>query len=290
MEVNKVTKVESQKRRKDRVNVYLNGEYAFSCSAEIVYKYNIKSGISIDLEELKEIVYEENYLDAKNQALKTIEKAYKTEKEMRDSLLKKGYLITVIDKVIEFLKEYGFVNDEKFTEMYIHDKIKSSGRNKIKYALIKKGISEDLLVRKLNDISCLLEEETAGNLALKKYNILEKSEKNQIKKLKKIADYLMRNGYNYEIVESIVNKLKQLQADSNETNKEESIVDQEADLKKIYDIGVKRYEILIKSEKNSAKLYKKLCEYLLRRGYSWEQVKIAVRNIIDDEFEGGEFT
>jgi regulatory protein len=34
----KITKIEIQKRNKERVNLFLDGEYAFSISAELVYK------------------------------------------------------------------------------------------------------------------------------------------------------------------------------------------------------------------------------------------------------------
>ena len=37
-----ITKVEVQKNNKNRVNVYVDEEYAFSCAAEVVYKYDLK--------------------------------------------------------------------------------------------------------------------------------------------------------------------------------------------------------------------------------------------------------
>lgn len=43
-----ITKVEIQKRNKDRVNVYINHEFAFACSAELVYIHNIEKGKSVD--------------------------------------------------------------------------------------------------------------------------------------------------------------------------------------------------------------------------------------------------
>lgn len=39
-----ITKVEVQKNNKNRVNVYVDEEYAFSCAAEVVYKYDLKKG------------------------------------------------------------------------------------------------------------------------------------------------------------------------------------------------------------------------------------------------------
>ena len=88
---NIITKVEVQKNNKNRVNVYVDDEYVFSCDAELVYKYDLKKQKSIQLEELKEIIADDNYIKAKNMALRYIERAYKTEKEMKDKLINKGY-------------------------------------------------------------------------------------------------------------------------------------------------------------------------------------------------------
>ena len=39
-----ITKIETQKRN-DRVNIYIDGEFAFGLMAEIQYKYNLSEGI-----------------------------------------------------------------------------------------------------------------------------------------------------------------------------------------------------------------------------------------------------
>ena len=40
--MNIITKIEVRKRNKERVNIYIDEEYAFSISAELVYKENLK--------------------------------------------------------------------------------------------------------------------------------------------------------------------------------------------------------------------------------------------------------
>ena len=79
---NIITKIEIQKRNKDRVNIYLNGEFAFACSSELVYYHNLKNGMVVDLKKLSEIVEEDNYIKGKNSALKILEKSFKTERNV----------------------------------------------------------------------------------------------------------------------------------------------------------------------------------------------------------------
>lgn len=52
-------------------------------------------------------------------------KTYKTEKELRDKLTEKGFEEDTIKRAIEFLKEYNLLNDEKYAEMYIKDRLRS---------------------------------------------------------------------------------------------------------------------------------------------------------------------
>lgn len=120
--MNIITKIEVQKRNKDRVNIYIDEEYAFSVSAELVYKENLKVKTVVEYEQLKRVIDEENYMKCKNSALKIIERNYKTKKEIEDKLLQKGYDQKSIDRAIDFLQEYKLQDDNSYTKMYISDR------------------------------------------------------------------------------------------------------------------------------------------------------------------------
>ena len=202
-----ITKIEIQKNNSDRVNIFIDDEFSFSCSLELVYKYKLERGKQVKQEELFKLEENEKYLNCKKDALKCIERTNKSEKELIDKLLSKGHDENIIYKVIEFMKNYNFVNDEKFTESYIKDKMKQSGSNKIKYSLIQKGISEELIQDKLNELLCDNEKLFALELGKKKLNSLTKSESDERKIYKKLSDYLLRKGYKWEEVKEIVKEL-----------------------------------------------------------------------------------
>ena len=116
--MSKITKIEAQKRTKDRVNIYIDEAYAFSVSAELVYREGLRKDLVINEEKLKEVVKEDNIIKCKNTALRIVERSYKTEKEIKEKLFEKGYEKDEIDKTLEFLSEYKFINDEAYTKMY----------------------------------------------------------------------------------------------------------------------------------------------------------------------------
>lgn len=275
-----ITKIEVQKKNKERVSIFIEGSYAFSCSAQLIYTHGLKASKAVDLEQLKEIVNEDNYLKCKNDALKAIEKSYKSEKEVSDKLLKKEYDEKIIARAMEFLKSYNFINDEQFAMLYIKEKIKSQGKNKIKFSLLKKGIDEAIIAEKLKEVDDEFEAKTALILTEKKYKILCKSEKDNRKIYSKLWDYLLRNGYDKEIIDEALNKVV------NSVQAETVYEEKETDFEELHRLAEKRYAVLIKSEDDARKLYKKLADYLMRRGYEWQDIKKVLKAVVNNsEFE-----
>lgn len=199
-----ITKIEIQKKNKERVNIYLDEEYAFSISAELVYKENLKVKDVVDIEKLKSVADKESYLRCKNSALKIIERSYKTEKEVIEKLQMKGYEQNHIEASIEFLKEYKFLNDDYYAEAFIKDKLDSKGSQRIKQDLIKKGIPRDKIEEKLEGIDKIAEKNTARVLANKKLRIIQKSENDTYKISGKLYRFLISKGYTYDVVKEVV--------------------------------------------------------------------------------------
>ena len=51
----KITKIAVQEKDKTRCNVFLDGEYAFSLSAESVFKLHLKKGEELTEKQIKEL-------------------------------------------------------------------------------------------------------------------------------------------------------------------------------------------------------------------------------------------
>ena len=202
-----ITEISVQKKNKNRCNIYIDNVFAFGVSNELIYKENLKVGMIVDEEKLKKIAYEENLINCKETALKIIERSYKTKKEMTKRLLEKGYALEEINETLKFLEEYNFINDESYTKAFINDRTKTQGKQKIKYALKNKGVSDEIIEEELSKLDMEKEKENANILALKKYNILIKRESDKYKLKEKIIRFLISRGYNYEVAKDAVNEI-----------------------------------------------------------------------------------
>jgi len=84
-----ITKVEIQKNNKQKVNIYVDGEYYDKLYLDTCVKYSIKSGLEIDKARLDSIIEESNKHLALNSTVKYISSALKTKKQIKDYLKKK---------------------------------------------------------------------------------------------------------------------------------------------------------------------------------------------------------
>ncbi|MBW6410063.1 recombination regulator RecX [Clostridium weizhouense] len=203
----KITKLEFQKRNKERVNVFLDDEYAFSISAELIYKEGIKLKDEVDFEKLKILAYKDQLMKCRETAIRIIEKSHKTEKQVREKLILKGYEEEAIEKAIDFLKQYNYLNDEYYTQLFVKEKLKSQGSNKIKYSLIQKGISKEIIEEELNNVNIENEKSIAINLAQRKIVTIKKSENDKYKISNKLYRFLLSKGYGYDIVNEVVKEV-----------------------------------------------------------------------------------
>ncbi|GKX66061.1 recombination regulator RecX [Inconstantimicrobium mannanitabidum] len=205
--MNKITKVEVQKNNKKRVNIYVNENFAFACDMELVYRYNLAKDAEIKIEDIREVLIEEEYISCKNYTLRILERGYKTEKEIEKKLIEREYSQETISRVQDFLKEYNFIDDRRYTSMYVKDKIKNEGRNKIKYKLMQKGVAEETIAKTINNVN--EEDEYEGALALceKKYRILIKRETDSRLIKQKIFRFLASKGYDFDLINRIIRKV-----------------------------------------------------------------------------------
>ena len=204
----KITKIEVQKRNKERVNIYIDGEYSMAVNAELIYKENLRTDMEINIKKLQEVAAKEEILRCRSSALKVIERSCKTEKELRDKLKEKNYSDNAIELSIQFLKEYNYLNDNTYAKAFIKDHSSSKGSSRIKYELLKKGISKDIIEE--NMLKCIdedIERKAALSIGKKKYRSIIKGESDTYKISGKLYRFILSKGYNYDIVKSVVKEI-----------------------------------------------------------------------------------
>lgn len=201
MTMKTITKISENKRNSSRVSIYADDEFLLACDKELVYKRGLVKGMKIDTESLLEIAKEDTFIRAREAALRTLERTMKTEEEVENKLREKEFDEDTIQRVIALLKEYKLLDDVRYTELYLKEKLRSRGQKKAKFELLHKGVDKETLEQVLDDFKdSSIEEETCYKLAKKKYDQLVKREPDAFKLKSKLYTYLTGKGYEYELI------------------------------------------------------------------------------------------
>lgn len=204
----KITKIEIQKKNKERVSVFVDGEYSFSLHAEIIYKFGIKVGTEITPDFIETIGKVEEQKKANNYAVTLISKTFKTEKQIIDKMKQKGFEEEYITKAINMLKEYKYIDDTVFAKNYVSDSVNFTkmGKNKIKNMLYQKGVDKDTINETLNE---LIDDEQQFQSALeigsKKFKTIKDTDKR--KRNQKLTSFLQYRGFSFDIIKKVLNEL-----------------------------------------------------------------------------------
>src|SRR5688572_9346568 len=108
-----ITKIEPQKRRPNRRNVFIDGGFAFGCNVNVVARFRLREGMAIDAALRRQIEEGEVQQEAFDHAMRLIGGRMQSERELRTKLSRREYGSAAVDAVVENLKRLGYVDDEK---------------------------------------------------------------------------------------------------------------------------------------------------------------------------------
>lgn len=130
----------------------------------------------------------------------------RSEKELRDTLVKKKASEEIIQRVLQRLREQKFINDEEFAAWWVEQRTRFRPKSDrvIKWELRQKGIPDDLIERVFEKRSEKEgDSEKAKDLLerrLKRVQNLSKEEQYQ-----KLAGFLARRGFDWETIKKALN-------------------------------------------------------------------------------------
>lgn len=126
----------------------------------------------------------------------------RSEKEVRDNLIKKKASPEIIEKVITWLKEQRFVNDREFARLWIESRARSQPKSLriIQMELRQKGVSKDILseVATHPDTVVGSDLDRAKKLVEKKIGKYKDLPKHEL--YQKLGAVLARRGFSWDII------------------------------------------------------------------------------------------
>lgn len=240
MKIKKFTKLKN-----GMYNITLEN-FEFKIHEDLILKYNLLLTKEVTEEDIKNLEKENTKYEVYEIALKELKKRLRSKKELREILQKKEIPSTYIDNCIDLLTKQGYLNDEIYTQSYIHDKIllSSDGPLKIEKELSNNGIDEEVIQKHLSSFTKEIEEERVTKI-IERHKKSNKKSKQAFKQ--KMKQYLINSlGYHSSIVDYL---LSDIEIDDTESYKKE--------YDKLYKKLSRKYEGTQLDYKIKEKLYQK---------------------------------
>ena len=206
-----ITDITIQKRRKDRVNLFLDGEYAFSLS--MINAAWLKIGQELSAEKIKALQHEEAYERGKEIALRLITNRPRSIKEIRDRMREKDVEESARDRVITRFEELELLDDVAFARYWIDQRARFNPRGipMLRQELRQKGVDQQIIQDLLNELD---NSSAAMKAAEKKVRSLSRYGEEDFRK--KLSGFLQRRGFYYEDIRPVVDELWQRRCESDE--------------------------------------------------------------------------
>ena len=198
----KISKIEPQKKNKKRCSIYIDGEFKFGLTKELVLKYDLNEGDEITEEDIKNVLLEEEKHKIIQRAFKILHYRERSVRELRDRLMRIGFDNSLVDEVIAELIADKTLDDERFARAFVNDytSLKPKGNRFILSELTRRGVAREIITN-------LLDTRDEGELIR---NYIEKKASNldmkNPKERQKLVRRLLTRGFTPDIVYDMIKK------------------------------------------------------------------------------------
>ncbi|HET6477976.1 MAG TPA: RecX family transcriptional regulator [Dehalococcoidales bacterium] len=204
--MSRITDLRTGKGREKRINIYLDGRFAFSLGAEVAAKENLQVGQDLSVDQIES-------LTGGDQLQRCLEAAYRylgyrprSESELRERMQRRGFVAETVDAAITRLKEQQLLDDEAFAQFWRENRESFGPRSQwltgleLKRMGVMNGVIEQA-------VAGMDDEENAYRAALQKTRRWTPADTQSFRR--RLGDYLRRRGFKYEVINHTVERIWQ---------------------------------------------------------------------------------
>ncbi len=195
--MSRITALRTGRRREKRINVFLDGRFAFSLGAEVAAKENLQVGQELSIAQVE-------VLTGRDQLQRCLEAAYRylsyrmrSESEIRERMKRRGFAVETIDAAIAQLREQNLLDDAAFAQFWRENRETFRPRSRwlTELELKRMGVRNDVIEPVVAGID---DNENAYRAALQKTHHGAPADYPSFRR--RLGDYLRRRGFNYEVI------------------------------------------------------------------------------------------
>lgn len=201
----KITALRFQKRNKDRVNVYIDGRFAFGLAA--IEAARLRVGQALDDDDIARLQAQDEVERAYARALDFLSYRPRSEAEVCRRLRKKEVDDACIDAVIERLKRAELLDDWEFARYWVKNRLqfRPRGVRALRHELWEKGVPEPVIADVLVDFDEDVAARKAAEAGARRLAHLDPDDFRH-----RLSAYLARRGFSYGVVEPLIEEVLEM--------------------------------------------------------------------------------
>jgi regulatory protein len=199
-----ITKLATGKSRKKRINIFLDGKYAFSLPAEVTLKEGLSVGQELSDSRVEELAGYDRYHRCLNAATRYLGYRPRSEVEIRQRLQQRGFDIDCTEQALNQLKEQGLVDDTAFARFWVENRESFSPRSRrlTRLELQRKGLDCGIIDQAATEID---DSSSAYQAALSKARRLSPSDYQTFRR--RLGEHLRRRGFSYKVIDNTIKRV-----------------------------------------------------------------------------------
>jgi regulatory protein len=205
--VSRVTALTAQRGRRDRINVYLEGRFAFGLAAEAAAQAGLAVGQDLDDDDLARLQGRDHDARLYDDALRFLSFRPRSESETVRYLRRRGADSATLDALIERLRRAGLIDDDAFARFWIENRTAFSprGARALRAELRAKGVAHDEIDAALENAPTA-DDELAYQAGLKRMRVWARLDADVMRE--RAYGYLRRRGFDDETARAVTERLQ----------------------------------------------------------------------------------
>ncbi|GAH97587.1 unnamed protein product [marine sediment metagenome] len=206
----KVTAISAGRRQGKRVNVFLDGKFAFSLEAEVAVKEGLQVGQELSEGDIEALTRSDLFHRCLGAAIHYLGYRPRSEAELRERLHRRGFDGDKVEATLAKLREQGLVNDLAFAQFWKDNRQSFSPRSQwlTRSELRRKGVADDIIDQVVDAVD---DDNSAYRAALSKARGLPLSDYQSFRR--RLGEYLRRRGFGYGVISHVVERVWQEQGE-----------------------------------------------------------------------------
>jgi regulatory protein len=208
----RITRIENQKKRPGRKNIFVDGAFLAGVSTETLIRLALRTGDEIGPDQIKILQKTEELHGARSTALRFLSTRPRTEREVRNKLREKEFGDEEITRTIDDLRRSGLLDDNAFASMYIRDTfaLRPAGRLLLARKLALLGVPKSIAEKAIEEAFSKSDQaDTARALAeqfvAKARSVRHNESPDRLRN--RLAAYLGRRGFPWDVIQPVVHSV-----------------------------------------------------------------------------------